>query len=231
MDTLINTVVSIVLLSCLYKYFENGTYDVTMVKSEVNQKEYLVRNQSDKQESANLISKIAIRLDKLNKYLQATDVDTIYQKYYKSDVLKELGITDESNEENKSIIKQKEEEVKTEIKNNIARAKNNFNPDNFSESTPDAKYTSYSVNKGEKIVMCIRNKKDGNKLVKLNILMFVALHEFAHVFTKSVGHTEEFWENFKYLLKVAIDIGIYKKIDFTKYPKNYCGTKITDSPY
>ena len=28
----------------------------------------------------------------------------------------------------------------------------------FSESTPDAQYTSYSVNKGEKIFMCLRQR-------------------------------------------------------------------------
>ena len=34
---------------------------------------------------------------------------------------------------------------------------------------------------------------------------FVALHELSHVMTVSVGHTQEFWENFKFLLKEAVD--------------------------
>ena len=35
--------------------------------------------------------------------------------------------------------------------------------------------------------------------------MFVTLHELAHVMTVSVGHTEEFWTNFKFLLTKSVD--------------------------
>ncbi len=120
------------------------------------------------------------------------------------------------------------------VKNNgsnedIKRLKGNFNPDNISESTQYSKYTSYSVNKGEKIVFCIRSKKT-QELEKDNILMFVALHELGHLMTKSIGHTEEFWKNFKFLLKEAIKIGIYVKDDFNSNPVEYCGTNITDTP-
>lgn len=111
----------------------------------------------------------------------------------------------------------------------IKRLKKNFDPDNISESTQYSKYTSYSVNKGEKIVFCIRSKKT-NQLEKENILMFVALHELGHLMTKSIGHTEEFWKNFKFLLQEAITLGIYKKDDFNKNPVEYCGTNITDTP-
>ena len=111
----------------------------------------------------------------------------------------------------------------------IQRLKKNFDPDNISESTQYSKYTSYSVNKGEKIVFCIRSKKT-NELEKDNILMFVALHELGHLMTKSIGHTEEFWRNFKFLLQESINIGIYIKDDFNKNPVEYCGTNITDTP-
>ena len=63
-----------------------------------------------------------------------------------------------------------------------------------------------------------------------NIMMFVALHELAHIMTKSVGHTDEFWDNFRYLLKKAIKLGVYKDVNFEKNPVDYCGTKITNSP-
>lgn len=105
-----------------------------------------------------------------------------------------------------------------------------FNSDNITESAPSEKYTSYSVNKGDKIVFCLRSRDDKQKLVNENVMMFVALHELAHVMSKSVGHTEEFWDNFRYLLKKAIKIGVYKDIDFEKKPVDYCGTKITNSP-
>ena len=115
-------------------------------------------------------------------------------------------------------------------KNDIDRLVKNFNPNSFSETTPDAQYTSYSVNKGEKIVFCLRDKTDGENLVKENIMTFVAIHELGHLMTKSIGHEPEFWNTFKLLLKIAIDHGIYKNINFNSTPKEYCGVKITDTP-
>ena len=112
----------------------------------------------------------------------------------------------------------------------IDRMINNFNPDNLSESTLENKYTSYSVNKGEKIVFCLRSKDEKQKLVDLNIMMFVALHELAHTMTKSVGHTPEFWNNFRILLRNARKLGIYKRVNYNEKPVEYCGTKITDDP-
>ena len=73
-------------------------------------------------------------------------------------------------------------------------------------------------------------KTQRNIAVKENKLMFVALHEMGHICTKSIGHTDEFWTNFKWLLQKSIEIKIYKKQDFRKDPKEYCGTTITDSP-
>ena len=112
----------------------------------------------------------------------------------------------------------------------IERMVNNFNPNNISESTKDNKFTSYSVNKGEKIVFCLRSRDEKNKLVDINIMMFVALHELAHTMTKSIGHTEEFWNNFRILLKNARKLGIYKRVNYDEKPVDYCGTKITNDP-
>lgn len=124
------------------------------------------------------------------------------------------------------------QELKKKNKGNvdIERMVNNFNPDNISESTKDNKYTSYSVNKGEKIVFCLRSRDEKNNLVKLNIMMFVALHELAHTMTKSIGHTPEFWNNFRVLLRNARKLGIYERVDYDKKPVDYCGTKITNDP-
>ena len=92
--------------------------------------------------------------------------------------------------------------------------------------------------------LSIDHDKDGNRYIDIlklklnnkvydsdeNLLVFVALHELGHVMTKSTGHTEEFWDNFRFLLKESIKIGVYKRQDFKKNPQKYCGTKITDSP-
>jgi predicted metal-dependent hydrolase len=112
----------------------------------------------------------------------------------------------------------------------ISRLIDNYRPEKLSESIPNTNYTSYSVNKGEKIVFCIRSKDKRQKLVDINTIMFVAIHELAHVMTKSIGHTEEFWNNMKYLLKKAIKLNIYKNHDYREKPVPYCGTEITDSP-
>jgi len=104
------------------------------------------------------------------------------------------------------------------------------NPERFTESTPDASYTSYSVNKGEKIFMCLRQRDDKENLVDDNILIFVALHEMSHIGTSSIGHTKEFWNHFAWLLQKAEAIDIYKYQDFAAHPVEYCGVHITDSP-
>ena len=58
----------------------------------------------------------------------------------------------------------------------------------------------------------------------------MALHELAHIMTLSIGHTEEFWTNFKFLIKEADIINIYKPIDYKETPVTYCGMDITDNP-
>jgi hypothetical protein len=102
-------------------------------------------------------------------------------------------------------------------------------PEQFSESTPEAVHTSYTVDKS-KVFMCLRQRNDREELVDENVLVFVALHEMAHVGTASIGHTPEFWNNFAWLLKHAEQIQIYKYTDFSAHPVEYCGVHITDSP-
>ena len=112
----------------------------------------------------------------------------------------------------------------------IKRMIEKFNPDNITEAGKNNQYTSYSVNKGEKLVFCIRQKDEKESIVDENTITFVAIHELAHIMTKSVGHTEEFWNNFKKLLKEAIDNNLYTKENYSENPKDYCGIKVTDSP-
>lgn len=107
---------------------------------------------------------------------------------------------------------------------------NRFNPENFSENDITSDSTSYSENKGEKIVVCIRDKVPPYKFVDDNTVMFVMLHEMAHLMTTTVGHTPEFWTNFKRVLHDAVQCGIYTPINYNKTPTPYCGMTITDSP-
>jgi hypothetical protein len=97
------------------------------------------------------------------------------------------------------------------------------------ESSEDSVYTSYSVNKGEQIVFCLRSRKIKNQLHKLNLLMYVVLHEISHVACPEYGHTPLFKRIFAFITEVAILIGLYNKIDFSHDPMEYCGLIITDS--
>lgn len=106
----------------------------------------------------------------------------------------------------------------------------NFRGDNLSEAPAGNKNTSYSINKGEKIVICLRTKDARNKLEDFNDLMFVLIHELAHLATEGIGHTPEFWENFKWLLEEAVNIGVYKYVDYAKEPHEYCSMTITSNP-
>jgi hypothetical protein len=105
-----------------------------------------------------------------------------------------------------------------------------FNPDSMEENDLDDNTTSYSENKGEKIVVCIRDKAPPYKLVDKNTVMFVILHEMAHLMTTTVGHTPEFWTNFKRILHDAIQCGIYTNVNYSRQPTAYCGMTISDSP-
>lgn len=113
----------------------------------------------------------------------------------------------------------------------VKRLVENFNPTQISETLPTSELTAYSENKGEKIAFCLNKKKDGNKLIDLNTLTFVALHELSHVMTKSIGHKQEFWQNFKFVLENAKEANIYQPVDYKKNPQDYCGMTINDNPY
>lgn len=106
-----------------------------------------------------------------------------------------------------------------------------FNPKKISETLPTSTLTAYSENKGEKIAFCLNKTKEGDRLIDINTLTFVAIHELAHIMTTSIGHKQEFWQNFKFLLVNAKEANIYQPVDYKKNPQQYCGMDITDNPY
>jgi hypothetical protein len=110
-----------------------------------------------------------------------------------------------------------------------------YNPQSIMENSMTSPDTSYSENKGEKIVLCLRDKLNppGYPLVDENTVMFVVLHEMAHLMTASLStgkHTPEFWANFRRLLQDASQMGIYQPVNYSHSPVSYCGMEITDSP-
>ena len=169
---------------------ESQYQDLTKYRSSFDNKEYVVRERTNKKKAANLLAKLRHKL--------VTFVNVIYKKYPDNEA--------------------------------IQRLKEKFRPENITESSSFEKNTSYSINKGEKIVFCIRQKNKKETIINDNVITFVALHELAHIMSLSIGHTEEFWKNFKFLLEEAVLLGIYTYENYTEKPKRYCGMDITNSP-
>lgn len=96
------------------------------------------------------------------------------------------------------------------------------------ENPPDGKYTSYTVNKGDEIALCLRSRKDG-QLHDINLIMYVVLHELAHVACPEKDHTELFKEIFIFFIRVAESIQIYKIVDYQIDPHEYCGLIIREN--
>lgn len=90
---------------------------------------------------------------------------------------------------------------------------------------------TYTINKGEKIYMCMRDySKNGKVHSNLNLIVFVALHELGHIMTLSTHHTPEFWDNFEFLLHEASKMGYYTPVDYSYIPENYCAMVVNDNP-
>jgi len=77
---------------------------------------------------------------------------------------------------------------------------------------------SYTINK-QKVYLCL--KDDDNNYYPMNMLMYVAIHELAHVLCDEIGHTKKFHNIFNSLLQQASSLGIYDP----NIPiiQNYCG--------
>lgn len=108
----------------------------------------------------------------------------------------------------------------------------NFSADSLMEanSNNESSNTSYTINKGEEVHICLRNKSKYHELHDLNTLMFVTLHELSHIMSESVGHNSEFNQNFVFILKEASNIGVYEIVDYRDNPIEYCGMTIDRSP-
>lgn len=168
-------------------------YPIVSVKSSIDGFTYKVRDMPDKQQAADIMARVRIKMNKLKLHLETTFPD--------------------------------KPQVKQLMRNFEAQAHR------FEEATPDAEFTSYSVNKGESVFFCLRQREGRDEsLVQEDIITFVAIHEMGHMITKTVGHGPDFWNNFAWLLQEAERIGIYQHRDFRAHPVSYCGMKITDQP-
>lgn len=88
---------------------------------------------------------------------------------------------------------------------------------------------AYSVNKGERIGICLKNKN--GKYENRNTMAFVLMHELAHIMTSEYKHNKNFWDNMAYLIENSIGAKLYKHVEYSKQPENYCGHNISHTPY
>jgi len=117
-------------------------------------------------------------------------------------------------------------------KENVKRIIKRYNPKKIYETLPTSEYTAYSENKGEKLAFCLDTEKNSQgRLIDDNTLMYVALHELSHIASVSIGHNDEFWSNFKFIIIEAKEINVYNPIDYKNNNARYCGMNITDNPY
>jgi hypothetical protein len=169
--------------------------------------------------------------------------------YYKDNLINEISTVDNKeylvrNSEDKSkaantlaIIKENIKKLVTHLKNTINQHNgekeyinnlvNRTKEINIMETPADEKNTSYTINKGEKIVICLRSKFL-NEIHDINTIMYVVIHELAHVACPEFGHTPLFKKIFIFLLKESYKINIYIPIDYRKKPQDYCGMTINE---
>ena len=193
-ELIILFVISIFTLLFLWYLYRNK--DMVYVLSQTDNKYYLVRDVSDKQNAANTLGQISNNIKTLSEYLYKIKNNETYIEY-----IKYIDI------------------LHNKYKNIV-----------YVESSQDSIYTSYSVNKGEQIVFCLRSKISNNEIHNLNLIMYVVLHEISHVACPVYdNHGPLFQKIFGFLTKQAIELGLYSKIDFVKNPVEYCGLNINKS--
>lgn len=153
------------------------------LKSNTNDKYYLVKDTKNKYNKVDLIDKLFNSLNVLLEELKNSNYD-----------FKDINI----------------EEIQEKIKNSEIL-------ENITDSD-----TSYTVNKGEKIILCLADRENDN-LYSYNLLMYVLIHELAHILNTTYGHDDNFKKTFRFILEKAIELNLYTYEDYKNNPVNYCG--------
>lgn len=112
----------------------------------------------------------------------------------------------------------------------VKRLVNRIHNTKIEESPFEPDTSSYTLNKGDLMALCVRSKENPDMLHDYQTMLFVVIHELAHVASVSRGHGAEFVETFKWLLQQAAESGMYTPVDYSKSPITYCGVRVTNNP-
>lgn len=199
-------IILIILLIVILGVFYWFNYKkMTFVKSPIDNNYYMVRDLSDKYNAANLLATMRGNILKLLSHLNSKKTSEYkeYEQYISqlSDRIHDVTISESKGDEE-------------------ANDENGNKKDIV---------TSYSVNKGEELVFCLRSRKEINKFHTINTLMYVILHEISHIACPEYGHGPLFKKIFGFFTKIAIELKIYDYVDYAKNPEEYCGIYLTDS--
>ena len=113
-------------------------------------------------------------------------------------------------------------------KTNIESIYNKIDTVKVRENEGENDLTSYSVNKGEELVFCVRSKIN-NHIHDINELMYVAVHEIAHIGCPETGHTRLFAKINLFLLRKALEQGLYVYKNYSASPVEYCGMTLNSN--
>jgi hypothetical protein len=115
----------------------------------------------------------------------------------------------------------------------IERLKSRTSSLRIEEAVHEVDSSTYTINKGELMAICLRKKSKQKEFYQMDLLLFVLIHELAHIMTISEGHTPEFMANFKFILKEAASCGLYSPVDYSSSNNriDYCGVMVTHNPY
>ena len=116
----------------------------------------------------------------------------------------------------------------------IKKLKQDYNPYIISEAAVDSRYTTYTIDKKD-MHICLRTRDKEENIYDINTLMYVVLHELSHLCNYDKygvpiqGHGREFKTIFRFLVEESIKLGIYRHVDYTINPQEYCGIMISTS--
>jgi hypothetical protein len=236
-ETLVAILVAVFAVLIWYSWFHK--FGITNTKpQQVGAERYNVHRQHhDPVKAAELLGEITKRNQKLIEHLQKNYVDNSLKpmnplKNNHIDVVHGTELYTGRDLSNISEIQTREY-----IQARVEQLMRNYDSDKIYEISPlnPQGNTSYAEGK-KKLVLCLREKHPGDDglhdLHDVNTMMFVVIHELAHMMNNLWGHDEDsnFWYLFKFLLVRAVEIEIYEPENYALRPIVYCGLKLTYNP-